>query len=101
MAVQEISVDLGQLNGGIYNLSEKVADVRRLMGELHSSMTQLNSMWTGEANAEFIRQFNADNASMEDVCKSIDKMISEYRHAHSEYVKCENQISGIISSIRI
>lgn len=101
MAIQEITVDMGQLASGISNMTELVTLLRNQMKEVFNHMTELDAMWDGVANDAFNQQFQIDNEAMEQLCKTFDSIIEHYTTADKEYNNCEDAVHDIVAAISI
>ncbi len=101
MAIQEISVNMTDLGSCVSTLEEKVQGLRNEMQKIFQEITELDAMWDGPANTEFNTQFQADREAMDNLLKTFDTIVGNYDFANKEYIKCEDEVHNIVSSIAI
>ena len=98
---QEIAVNTVSLGQKVQDLEANMAQIKSKVDNMYDEVTALDKMWDGPANAQFTKQFNADKTSMDELCEEIKKIFTSMDEAKKEYEICENDVSQIISSIRI
>lgn len=98
---QEIAVNTSTLASDIETLQRQLDSIKSDMNKMYEAVRSLNSMWDGPANEAFKQQFQADQTDMKTLCDTVQKIINCMTYAKDEYNTCENEISGIIASIRI
>lgn len=101
MMAKEITVDTDLLKTDIDTMQESLTQLNKLVEDVFSDITELDTMWDGPANEEFNRQFKSDYETMKSQCDVINNMIEHYDYADKEYVKCENEVDSIVKSIKI
>ena len=98
---QEIAVNTSTLASDIETLQGQLNSIKNDMEKMYEAVRVLDNMWDGPANEAFKRQFHADQEDMKTLCETIQGIIDDMTYAKGEYNTCENEISGIISSIHI
>ncbi len=101
MAAGKIKVNTVSLNKTKSEVQAKLDKIRSDMGKISENMSILNSMWTGDAHEAFVQTVGEDVSFLMEVCDSLQNIISYESNAVSEYNKCEQQVSEIISQIKI
>lgn len=96
---KHISIDTSILSSDISSLNSQVKEARNQMNQMVNSMIELDAMWDGEANQEFVKQFQYDVESAEGLFESLEQIIESIEYAKKEYDKCDNDVEGIIASI--
>ena len=95
-----IAVNTSTLSSDIETMQTQLNAVKKAAGKMYDSVNVLNSMWEGPAHDAFVTQFMTDQKDMLALCDTIQK-INVMSEARNEYNTCENQVSGIVASIRI
>ncbi len=96
-----IEVNISTLDQDIKSMEEKMKLIRSDMKAMFDSVTALDSMWDGPANAAFVRQFSIDKNIFDEVCNAVDGVTDSMNNAKDEYRKCESRVSEIVNQIRI
>ncbi len=97
----KIRVNTGSLNTTRNNVSNQVKQIRAQVQAMRGALASLNSMWEGDAHAEFDSQVKADVTRLENLCKSLDGIVSYESNAITEYNNCERKVSELIASIKV
>ncbi len=101
MAINEIEMNTSTLAGDIESLESLVTDLESQMKKMFGSITELDRMWDGPANAAFNQQFQIDYQSCEEMCRVLRELIGSLKYAREEYDKCEQNIDTVIRSIHV
>ncbi len=99
--MQEITVDTATLAGDISELQTALTAAEKQLEEMFSQVAELDTMWDGPANAEFNRQFGNDYENAKQLYGTITSLIECMSYAREQYDICENEVSGIVSSITV
>jgi uncharacterized protein YukE len=67
---------------------------------MFDEIRELDTMWDGEANNAFNVQFANDYDMMLEVIKELRALIDSLEFSRNEYVRCENQVSAAINSMK-
>lgn len=97
----EIAVNTGTLGKTVVDLNADLEKVRSNIGKMYEAVAALDSTWDGPAKEVFRAQFMSDKNAMEEICKGLKKVFESMDTAKKEYETCENNVSQIISSIRV
>ena len=97
----EITIDMSLLQNTVTTMQEQVARLRGDMDDIFNQIQELDRMWDGPANDTFRAQFLQDRQEMQEICNELQKMNDCLVYAKNEYNTCENNINGIVTSIRI
>ena len=95
----QIATNTDLMEVDIRSLEEELKGARNQLNKMFNEVSDLDRMWDGPANIEFVRQFNVDKTTCEEMFKTVDSIIECFKFAKQEYVKCDNEIGRIISSI--
>ena len=98
---QEIAVRTESLASDITSMQSRLESIRNKSDKMFEAVSMLDKMWEGPANDAFVQQFVSDQKSMDEMCEVIQSIISCLTYAKDEYVKCENEVSSIVSSLKI
>lgn len=101
MAGTEIATNTDTMGADIDVLEAALKNARDQLDKMFTEINELDTMWDGPANSEFNAQFAIDYETGKALCDTIESIIESVRNARTEYIKCENEVSGIISSIKI
>ena len=101
MAASKIKINTKSLKKDTEDISNALKTIQTKIESLQSDVTALNQMWTGDANKEFNKAFQDDITDLEQICKSIQKLINYEKKAKSEYNSCEQKVSDLIDDIHI
>ena len=100
-AIDKVRIDTNELDKDIEQL-------QTLLGELHAAeknmieqITQLNTMWTGQANIQFNQQFAIDCGKFENLRKAILEYKKKLGKAKVEYNKCDAKVYDTINIIKV
>lgn len=101
MAGKIIKVDTGILNNDVSEIEGEIRELYNGATRLEGILHQLESMWDGDAKAAFSNAVNDDLRRLRELVKAIEAFTGNTEEASREYVRCENAVSSIISSIRV
>ena len=96
-----IANDLPRFKQDITDYSGLYNSLMKQWEEMITHVSELNSMWEGEAHNEFMSTFETDRQKMQELTDFLQQLLQELSNAHTEYSQCENQVSGIIDSIGV
>ncbi len=96
-----IAVNIETLEGDIKDLQDTIKNIRGEMDGMFQSVTELDTMWDGMANAAFKQQFMKDKEILETLCESVDGIIDSMSNAKTTYRKCEANVKSEIDKIRV
>lgn len=98
--MKPIEIDTAILNSDISTLRNCLEQVRMQKGLLIQTMGAVDNMWEGPANNEFAKQYEIDERRITQLCDLIDRSIDCVEFARTNYDSCEEEVAGIIGSIR-
>ncbi|MCQ2498905.1 MAG: hypothetical protein MJ133_07955 [Lachnospiraceae bacterium] len=101
MAIREIAADTDTMQRDITELQEALQRAKDQLKIMFTHVTELDSMWDGPANMEFVKQFGIDNDNCRELFETISSIIECMTMARGEYIKCDNEIGDIIAAISI
>ena len=101
MAADRIKVNTSSLNQTSRELQAKLDKIRKDIEHISNDLNTLNSMWEGDAHQTFAQQVGDDISFLNSACENIQHIINYESNAVTEYNRCENQVSDLISQIRI
>jgi len=94
-----IEIETNMLNSDVSSLRSLIEDVRTRKNNLLNHMNELDGMWDGPANQEFIRQYQIDDAELSELCDALIRAVDCMEFAKTNYDSCEDEVSQIIASI--
>lgn len=98
---KEIAIKTESLAYDITQMQSRHDFILREMSDVYEAIAKLDTMWEGPANLEFIKQFQKDYESMEELCEVIQNIIDCLVYARDAYEKCDKEVNSIVSSIRV
>ena len=101
MKFNEITIDTALLAGDISSLKEALKAARDKLKDMFEQVAELDAMWDGPANEEFVRQFSVDHENAIEMCNTVDALIQSMEFAQKEYDKCDAEVSDIVGAIAI
>lgn len=101
MSFSEIEMNTSTLQSDIGTLEELIAKMQEQKRKLTNTVEELNSMWTGQANAAFNTQFKTDMVNFDNMLQILREMLESLENARREYDGCEQRIESIINSIAV
>ncbi len=101
MAFREIGINTSTLASDIDGLRSVLAETKTQLEEMFSQVVELDTMWDGPANAEFVRQFGNDYENAKSMCSTVASLIGSMEYARDQYNICENEVHGIVSAISV
>ena len=97
----KIKVNTVSLNTTKTNVSSQIKQIRSQIQALRADIALLDTMWEGEAHNTFHREFISDVVKLENLCKSLDGIVSYEGNAVTEYNRCEQKVAELIGSIKV
>ena len=101
MAANKIRVNTNTLDHTRQTVQGRLNQMKRGLDQIIADMATMNSMWAGDAHDIFAVSIDEDIQYLQSACEGIQKVIEYESGAVTEYNKCEQQVSEIISQIRI
>lgn len=98
---REIMVDTDRLNSDIARLQETLKALKKQKKQMETDIESLNGTWKGDSHKAFMEQFDSECQNIEEMFSAVEEMIGCMQYAKQQYERCENDINGIISSIKI
>lgn len=101
MAINKIKVNTNKLQKTASDIEGALKDIKNKIKAMESDVTALNSMWTGDANAEFNKAFQDDIKDLGVICDNIQSVINYETTAKTEYDNCEQRVSDLVDKITV
>lgn len=98
--MKRIEIDTASLQHNINKLAENIRSVKTTIDDAYEGINRLDSMWDGEANAEFNRQFAADYARLMEICNVLGEYNKKLEQAKNQYDNGERHVAEIVAAIR-
>lgn len=95
------SIDYRILSRELERMSEIIGSINDELESMQQSATSLNVFWDGEANAEFVLNFNASIFDAKLLLEKLKKCNSFLAYALSRYQSSEGKISEIINEVSL
>ena len=98
-------MDSAKLEVNTGTLRSDAASIRREIDALKQNAQtlrpSLNRMWTGQAKAEFQRNYALELDALEQAIASLERFTLQTQGVRTEYERCEHSVSGVVDSLRI
>ncbi|MDE6434731.1 MAG: WXG100 family type VII secretion target [Lachnospiraceae bacterium] len=101
MAIDKIKVNTNKLHKTTGDIEDALKDIKNKIDAMKADVSSLNSMWTGDANAEFNKAFQDDIKDLGIICDNIQSVIDYEKKAKIEYDKCEQRVSELVDEITV
>lgn len=101
MAVKIIEVNTNSLKNDVDIIAVELGKIRENADRLLSILSQLETMWEGDAKQAFSVAVRDDVKRLLELNKTMQDLTDRTSDARGEYDKCENTVSQIVSSIRV
>lgn len=101
MAGRMIEVDTNILRSDILTIEEEISSINSGADRLGQALRELESMWDGNAKQAFSAAVNDDIRRLRELSKAIRDFTEKTSEVRREYDMCENEVSQMISSIRV
>ncbi len=99
--MDRIQIDTNRLREETEKLDQCRVDLSAQVKRLYDDVAQLNTMWTGKANAAFNAQFHLDQQTLEEICQALQKFAGDLNTAAVEYDRCDQEIGELVASVQI
>lgn len=99
--IEEVEIDIGQLSSDLDQLCQLRVKLKQNMGLMEESIKELNNTWEGAAHDEFIRGFDEDCKSINEMMTTLSQFLESLEYARNEYSKCDADIKSSVDAIRI
>ena len=96
-----IEVSTGNLAQDVKDMEDILSELKKEMDEMDAMIVTLNTMWQGDAQNIFMKQYNLDRQIWMDMRENVEEIINGMQNARQAYEKCENTIGQKIDSLRI
>lgn len=101
MAFERIAVNTDTLKTDVEEMKETLTRIETQYQTMFEGIRSLDGMWEGKTHDMFMTQVGKDYEDMQEMCKTIRELLGCFAYADHEYIHCENQVSSIVSAIRI
>lgn len=97
----EIRVNTIRMGEDIHKLRSMLENLKKQKNSMIGHVNEMNEKWQGEAKDAFASEFFQDCGSLEELCDTIEKMISEMEDAKRTYASVMDEVDGLIHGIRL
>ncbi len=101
MQNNEVGINTNTFEHDLDEFENRYNTIQDRLHMIISDMNDLNKMWTGAANAEYVKQFEHDQNYLEEIFGFLANYLDACEHAKKEYVRNENEIHDVINAIKI
>lgn len=101
MAENIIAVDTAILKTDVDSITAEIKGLRAVRQKIDSEVQQSGAMWDGTAKQAFMAAVQSDLAILDEITFSLTDLTGGTDDARTDYEKCEQSVSDIVSSIRI
>ncbi len=96
-----IKVNTNRLNSDQKEIGDHIRAMQRLVSDLRSHNSALDSMWDGPSSDAFKAAFESDIAALEEILKALSGINKYEDNARSKYDACEQKVGELIDQIKI
>ena len=90
---RELAVNTSKLRSDCDTVAIELDRVLNLAKEMYNGVNNLNGMWKGTANQEFVKNFSSNYETMKNYVESLKKLVDEIVQKCSDYERCECEVS--------
>lgn len=101
MAGRTIQVNTNTLRSDISMIEDEIRSINNGANRLAQALRELEGMWDGNAKQAFSAAVNDDIRRLLELSKAMERFTEKTGEVRQEYDTCENEVSQIISSIRV
>lgn len=95
----EFRANTDRMKSGVERLTGYVESINKRVEELIQKKAELDAMWEGEASTAFRTAFQRDIDSLVTMVEQMRRAYQYEDTAKKKYVRCERQISEMISEL--
>lgn len=101
MASRPIAVNTNTLRSDVSSIEEELKGLRDCCESLEAALATLLTKWEGNSARAFDQAVRDDVRRLRELEKAVRSLTTRTGTARTEYDKCENMVSQIVSSIRV
>lgn len=98
---EKIVVNTTKLGNDAQSVGTYIANIKKQIGEMKNSVSELDAMWDGPSSEAFKKAFQQDMKAMGEIIKGLEDIKNYEDTAKKKYEKCENKVSSLISEIKV
>ena len=99
--MNKIRVNTGSLSRTQSDVEGRIRSIEGKLAAMQADVSQMNGMWSGQANAAFNQTFMDDIQTLRNLCGQLGKLAGYEGKARTEYDSCEQKVSQLVAGIRI
>lgn len=96
-----VEINTNTLKKTINSMSEQQRSLGADICNMYADIRELDTMWEGSANKAFQKQFDMDCDEFMQLLDVLGQYIESLEKAGREYIRCENDVAGIIKDINV
>lgn len=97
----KMQVNTGTLRSDAASIRREIDALKQNAQTLRSLSASLNRMWTGQAKAEFQKNYALELDALEHAIASLERFTLQTQGVGTEYERCERSVSSVIDSLKI
>lgn len=101
MGNRVFKISTARLGKDAEQFQQLVADMKKIVGNMQSSVGQMNAMWEGVSKDNFVRAFADDIRAVTDVLNELESLYNYEIMAKEQYENCENQVADLVANMRV
>ena len=101
MDVSRFEVNTGTLRSDSASIRREISALKQDAQKLNRMSAHLNRMWSGQAKAEFQRNYALELEALEEAIASLERFTLQTHDAGLEYERCEHAVSSVVDSLKI
>lgn len=97
----KLEINTGTLRSDAASIRREIDALKQNAQTLRSLAVCLNQMWTGQAKAEFQKNYALELDALEQAIASLERFTLQTQGVRTEYERCERSVSSVVDSLRI
>lgn len=97
----ETAMDTDLFRRDVDDYANAMSRIQNNYKEYQREIEALKRIFSGKGAEVFFKRFQSEDIQTEDLIKDLDEMRDGLQYALKEYVKCENEVAGIINAIKV
>ena len=100
MSINRIKVNTDSLQSDVTGIAEAIGRIETRLGELEAAYAALDAMWDSPAGEIFRAAYCDDMEALKTIIQNLKSFNGFEVTAVKEYNACEQQVGGLIASMR-
>ncbi|MBQ9493761.1 MAG: WXG100 family type VII secretion target [Oscillibacter sp.] len=101
MDILKFKVNTGTLRSDSASIQREISALKQDAQTLRRMSVRLNTMWNGEAKAEFQSNYALELDALDAAITALERFTIQTQNAGTEYERCERSVSSVIDLLKI